>query len=313
MSPSPSTYISINCRLIMGSDNSALKRLNQSQKKYKHVLNKRASYILLCHRGAIGDFIFTWPAIFSLRKAYPEIKFVWIGKPDILKLGQKKGIVDQYFDCESAIFIDFFNGNKIPDSLININFWTAVFWMKKDEKIEKLLNNIFAGTSLFIDPFPENPQKHVAKYYFDSIRNKFNLSDLKNLWEAIPDFGYNRNSKTALIHPGSGSPKKNMPVEFFKTRIDLLRKKYDHKIKIIAGPAEIERNLINDFLSEEIICPATLSALDDIILEASLFVGNDSGVTHLAAINGLDSFAFYKSTDPAIWGTFGEKSINLRF
>ena len=53
---------------------------------------------LICHRGALGDFILTWPALFCLRKALPHYQFIGIGRTEYMRLAISFGLLDTYID-----------------------------------------------------------------------------------------------------------------------------------------------------------------------------------------------------------------------
>ena len=44
---------------------------------------------------------------------------------------------------------------------------------------------------------------------------------------------------------------------------------------------------------------------------ARLFIGNDSGISHLASYCGLPTFLFYGPTDPVVWKPIGEKVFQI--
>ena len=50
-----------------------------------------------------------------------------------------------------------------------------------------------------------------------------------------------------------------------------------------------------------------LEILADILEKCEIYVGNDSGVTHLSAAVGARTVAIFASTDPAVWGPAGER------
>ena len=110
------------------------------------------------------------------------------------------------------------------------------------------------------------------------------------------------------VHPGSGGAKKNWPIDRFA---ELARGLSD--VLFLAGPAEEER------LREiENACPGrALSSpgwelLVGVLALARGYVGNDSGVTHLAAALGVPTVAVFGPTDPAVWGPRGPKVKVLR-
>ena len=50
-----------------------------------------------------------------------------------------------------------------------------------------------------------------------------------------------------------------------------------------------------------------LPILAAIIKRSDLFVGNDSGITHLAAAIGTPTISIFGPTDPRMWGPRGEQ------
>jgi len=106
------------------------------------------------------------------------------------------------------------------------------------------------------------------------------------------------------VHPGSGSAVKNWPVDRFA---DLVRARAaERRWLLVGGPA--------DELSVGGLCavPGALVAralpvrvLGALLAHAGLYVGNDSGVTHLAAAAGAPTLALFGPTDAKTWGPVG--------
>jgi heptosyltransferase III len=93
----------------------------------------------------------------------------------------------------------------------------------------------------------------------------------------------------AIIHPYSSSLKKNWPLENFQ-----------------AVAAQLE--------SVEWCVPGKIEDLYDLacwIASARVYIGNDSGISHLAAAVGTPVIAIFVSTDPRIWAPRGEHVIVL--
>jgi heptosyltransferase-2 len=108
---------------------------------------------------------------------------------------------------------------------------------------------------------------------------------------------------TVALHPGSGSETKNWPVENWIKLGDVLLAK-GNRLIIIAGEADANRTqkLRTAWdakpvqFAENLPLPH-LAAL----LEHMLFVGHDSGISHLAAAAGARCVLLFGWTDPAIW------------
>lgn len=108
----------------------------------------------------------------------------------------------------------------------------------------------------------------------------------------------------SLIHPGSGSPRKNWPVERF---IELSRRlgASGHQVAWILGPAEAD--LPADVPSSRMIVRPSLEALAATLARSTLFIGNDSGVSHLAAAVGAFTLTLFGPTNAAVWRPDGPR------
>ncbi|MFN3406736.1 MAG: glycosyltransferase family 9 protein [Caldimicrobium sp.] len=109
--------------------------------------------------------------------------------------------------------------------------------------------------------------------------------------------------KLALLHPGSGSPKKNPSLTLFE-KIENYLKKLGFKTLYFAGIAEkyFLNAKANVFFTEDI-----LEAIN-LLLTVDLYIGNDSGISHLASYLGVSSILFYGPSDEIIYRPIGEKT-----
>jgi ADP-heptose:LPS heptosyltransferase len=100
---------------------------------------------------------------------------------------------------------------------------------------------------------------------------------------------------TVMIHPFSGSARKNWPLDSFFE----LAKKLSASVEWTAGPEEqLPAPLV----------PTHFSSLLDLarwLKGARLYIGNDSGITHLAAATGVKTLALFGETKPDIWAPRG--------
>lgn len=98
----------------------------------------------------------------------------------------------------------------------------------------------------------------------------------------------------AVLHPFSGSPRKNWPLERFRE----LARRIGMPVRWCAGPEERLDGAVrmND-----------LYELAGWIRSARVYVGNDSGITHLAAAAGARVAAIFGPTDPVVWAPRGDR------
>lgn len=95
-----------------------------------------------------------------------------------------------------------------------------------------------------------------------------------------------------VIHPFSGSKRKNWPIENFREVAAKLE-----NVVWLAGPEEsFDGSTHFDDLPD----------VASLIAGATRYIGNDSGITHLAAAVGAPVIAIFGPTDPRIWAPRGE-------
>jgi ADP-heptose:LPS heptosyltransferase len=110
------------------------------------------------------------------------------------------------------------------------------------------------------------------------------------------------------IHPGSGSLKKNWPVErWIEAGLMLAADRVPRRLALITGEAEHERGITAkvaagwsgiDFLHWDMLPLGDLAAR---LASVAAFIGHDSGISHLAAACGAPSLLFFGPTDPETW------------
>jgi heptosyltransferase-2 len=114
-------------------------------------------------------------------------------------------------------------------------------------------------------------------------------------------------SNLIVIFPGSGSPAKNWPLDKFM----MLAKKLSDQASVVFILGRAESAM------EETIRESNLPVLKDLELGtvagiarlARCFVGNDSGVSHLAAATGASGVVIFGPTDPKRWRPLGRVAV----
>ena len=112
-------------------------------------------------------------------------------------------------------------------------------------------------------------------------------------------------SLLAAIHPGSGGRKKCWPAALFAQIIQRLHGAGVRTI-LIEGPADGQccaeiRRLCPAEVVLTSACGMSLERIAVIVSSCDFYVGNDSGITHLAAALGVPALAIFGPTDPAVW------------
>jgi ADP-heptose:LPS heptosyltransferase len=103
-----------------------------------------------------------------------------------------------------------------------------------------------------------------------------------------------RRGDFVAIHPFSGSARKNWPLARFREVAERLAQ----PVRWTAGPEEALEGAERFDDLYELACW---------LAGARLYIGNDSGITHLAAAAGALVVAIFGATDPAVWAPRGER------
>ncbi len=289
--------------------------------------------------GALGDSILTLPLVKLMKETLD------LGGVDIIAHTEYVGIlpertcVDGIRSIDSAqlhrLFVEPAKFDLVDrDPLIHVfadYSWIVSFLAEPNSDFEQ--NLIFTANcshsaevvTLSLKP-PENAGRHIADFYIEQFARQSELTleqagvDSKGILIKITEADRDRgvdlldqtrvdlSKRLVVMHPGSGGQKKCWHLENFITVAKELRSR-DIEVLFLLGPTEVERLRPAEkmYLHSTAPCAAHLSLAQVIAIlsGADAFIGNDSGVTHLAAGMGLRTIALFGPTDPAVYQPLG--------
>ena len=116
-----------------------------------------------------------------------------------------------------------------------------------------------------------------------------------------------------LIHPGSGSRRKCVNPEVLALVMEQFQRE-DMRALILEGPADRESvaGLSSLIPTVPVIAGGDLSIVACLLARSVLYIGNDSGMTHLAALLAVPAIALFGPTDPERWAPRGSHVTVLR-
>jgi heptosyltransferase-3 len=238
--------------------------------------------VLIVRACAIGDFVLNLPALRALAVRDPHSRFTLVGYPEVLSLAKDFIPIEAIFSIESPPWSKLFVG-PVP----HLGFDQAWVWMK-DSTLADHLRESGIGEVIHANALPES--MHAADHLL--VTAGLSAPELPDLW--LPE------SDRVIIHPGSGSPAKCWP--WFRELADEIPDSV-----VLLGPCEsqIQTNRLRlEGLKLEFVAKELRSC--------RAFIGNDSGITHLAAYLGCPTIALFGPTDPRIWGPIGRRVAILR-
>jgi hypothetical protein len=238
--------------------------------------------------GAIGDFVVSLPALERLKSDYLE---VWTASPNVPLV--------RFADATHSIAstgLDLVGVTDPPARLFDRlrAFDEIVSWYgtNRPEFREAITGLPFR----FLDALPRDASEHAVDFYLRQI--------------GAPPGGVPRipcpveRDDFAVIHPFSGGRRKNWPLDRFR----IVAKRVERLIPVRWCAGE------EDPPMPEAVRIGNLYELACWIAKARVYVGNDSGISHLAAAVGTPTIALFgPASRPAVWAPRGERVRILRF
>jgi len=252
-------------------------RHNTSQESLKHKSMRR----LIVRPGAIGDLILALPAIEALAEGYDAE--VWVAPQNVplVRCGARvRSIAESGLD-----WLGIPDREPPPPVLDRLRgFDSIVSWYGTNRPEFRAA---VAGLPFrFLDAMPSGGS-HAADF---CLRQATGCEA-----HAVPRIACpRRNGGFVAIHPFSGSARKNWPLERYRE----LARRLAWPVQWFAGPEEELEGAVRIADLYELACRLAC---------ARLYIGNDSGITHLAAAVGTPVVALFGPTDPAVWGPRGER------
>ena len=238
---------------------------------------------LIIRPGAIGDCIVSLPALEYLRTDYTE---VWVS-------GQNRSLI-RFADRVRSIastgldlvgFDDL--GRHALEELSRFDSIVSWYGTNRPEFREAVSHLPFD----FHDALPREGRIHAVDFY---------MAQVSGPEGAVPRIPCPRENRGFIaIHPFSGSPAKNWPLEKYRA----LAASLDRPVQFCAGP---EERLDDAVRFDDLYDVASWLA------SARVYVGNDSGISHLAGAVGTPVVAIFQTSDPAVWAPRGPSVAVLR-
>jgi ADP-heptose:LPS heptosyltransferase len=283
--------------------------------------------IVVLRPGALGDVILTLPAMHALRARHPDAHLTVVGSPTLWELGGS--LVDERVSIDAAHFSSLYAdepSGELRAWLDGVDRFIA--WTVLDPS--PALRAAGVPEILHLSPYPP-PGVHVSEWLVRSFApHPPLLRELESPPQPrLPSGGDGETGPRVsspplpgrergpggegliLLHPGAGAVWKRWPAERFAAVGEALHTR-GYRVALIQGPADsdaIERCQRAASSPFEVVRSRSPLQLAGDLGAAMLFIGNDSGVTHLAAAAGIPAVALFGPTDPATWAPLGRVRV----
>lgn len=294
---------------------------------------------LIIQPGAIGDCILTLPLAAFVKDS------LGLGGLDMLGHTEYVGFLPGRSCIDGVRSIDAMELHRLfarasafelqdRDPLINAfsdYAWIITFMGESESDFEQ--NLIFTAncshgaevTTLSLTP-PEDSSEHVADFYIRQFVERNGLGeqpgrkasdgrlirstgvDLARGRKLLAESNLGRSGKLVVIQPGSGGTEKCWYIgNFLAVAAGLASEGLE--VAFLLGPAERERWSSATMRQIKGVAPClmdlSLTEVVGLLSCADAFVGNDSGISHLAGAMGVKTAAIFGPTNPAIYRPLG--------
>lgn len=286
--------------------------------------------VLAIHPGSLGDVLLAVPALQRLRAGYPNHRYVLASHEPVGRFLLECKVVEEWVSFESVTIRDLLFGEE-SFPLSEKCSWIqdcelAIGWLKVDDsRIEKRLKMMGISHVRIRSPFdPIVTATHQSDRFCEAIGQRGHGPAVVPRIRIPPVFersgemclakqGIALDRPMVVIHPGSGSRAKCTRPEVLASVIDEL-KNAGTQCLLLEGPAD--REAVKAVVGRigrplPVLRDADLTTVAGALLRARVYIGHDSGITHLAGLLGVPTVALFGPTDPARWAPKGSHVIVL--
>jgi len=287
-----------------------------------------AGATLAIHPGALGDVLLAIPALRALRAAGDRVTLA--AQPRIASLLVALGEADDGCDFESLRLDALFageSGARLP-AVERVVCWFGA----RDPDFARRLAAISPGAlvAASIDrggltppshtpgdreeltppsDTPGAPGRAVWRHLLATIGDARERRDVAYVSDtlvaegraALAGAGSDGARRVVVVHPGAGSAAKRWPAAAFAEALAALAARSDVEIVVHEGPADTEpaARLLRLVPSARGLREPALPALAGVLAKCAAYVGNDSGVSHLAAVVGAPAVVLFAAANLA--------------
>ena len=283
--------------------------------------------VFIIHPGTLGDVVLSLQALQGIRACWSQHELVMLVRKEIGKVLVQLKVVNRVMDMEGPVLSELL----CDDPQLDRDFAEvlsrcdhAVAWLRDPERrLAENFKKLGVEQRCILSPHDEllSAVHQADRYcetlnYWGSENTGANASQLfsrkpSSSWieEGVHDSPMAQESQILMIHYGSGSQHKCVPPERMGAIIRRLADTHSRKVILCQGPADAEMvSALKPYIphvSFEILKDTDLSCVVKVLRGVDVFVGHDSGLTHLAAALGVPTLALFGPTDHRRWGPRG--------
>jgi heptosyltransferase III len=275
--------------------------------------------VLIFHQAALGDFVLSWPIAMAAARLWPTNRVLYVTPPSRGQLAERAiGVEWRDGDGWHGLFADAApEAIRLPEAAMKALAGATLiisFVSNSNDAWARNVRRIAPEAQLIcVRARPEeNIDRHLTVFHAEQLGDKPDLQGaVSQMLRHVAAAGaVPRRSSGAgvVIHPGSGGEAKRWPADRFAAAGRTLADA-GNPVTFVIG--EVERESMTkgeiDVFREigSLASPGTLVELFETLQRASLYVGNDSGPTHLAGLLGVPTLALFGRENDTTWRPLG--------
>lgn len=268
------------------------------------------SGILIIHPGALGDVLQAVPALRGLRATAP---LVFAGQPRLGRLLVALDVVDEARGFDALGLDALFTREPVPAPLAALAARgdRVVSWFGSREPLYRERLASLARETIVAPPVPEE-EIPVWRHL---------IATLAPWGVSVPEppgplrlAGPTPARATLVVHPGSGAAWKQWPAERFAEVIRAVTARRPLPVVVHQGPADVaaaDALMAHLPTTWERLVEPDLPTLAAVLATARVYLGSDSGVSHLAAAMGAPSVILFPASTRRRWTPWSPTAVPL--
>ncbi len=302
----------------------------------------RIQRILAIRNDHLGDFLMAIPAIKALKIVFPEAKIDLLVSADAGPLAKTLPDIHEVYEFKASWFSKKFIGKKLSEARqlahefrknkydLAIDFrgdLRNIILMFRSHIPFRLSYGVTGGGFLLSScpPYPQNEHQVMVNLKLlqslgftvtpPSTSFKSSPESKEKILKYFPRL-FSENPKPLLvIHPSAGYPSKRWPIDYFKNLMSAILDQSLAKIVLIGSAMDRDLFDFSDFdpvLVQDLRGKCPLTDLPALFEVADLYLGNDSGPAHVAALTNIQSVILFSGTnEPHLWRPWSKQTSLL--
>jgi ADP-heptose:LPS heptosyltransferase len=282
-----------------------------------------SSNVFVHHDGALGDVLLSLACIRVIRDNSDSVHMA--GPPDVTHLLEEAGYVHGSSSPGGSLLTSLYTSKTEKETIAFLRHFdhAMLFTRGGDSPLMANIAKVIPRTTIIITIPPEGVRTHAAQFRLDQLAPGESAEDLYS--KVVIPFPYREKGKALIVryfsdrgrgplivlHPGSGGKRKCWPLNNYFSLAEKLLNRRACRILFLTGPAE-EPEAADNILSFVQghkglvhVRNEPLLTVAGLLINSDLYVGNDSGITHLAAAVNARVVVLFGPTDPGVWKPLG--------